>query len=58
MCAFLYIIKNGCKRKALLSEYRHPHMVWVKFSSWSKNGEIDRIFEALQIIHCRGHGEF
>ena len=42
VCAILYIIENGCKWRALLSESGNWHTIWCK------NGTIDRIFEALQ----------
>lgn len=48
LCALLYIIENGCKWMALLSEYRKRHTIYVKFNRWCKNGTIDRIFETLQ----------
>ena len=48
VCAILYIIENGCKWRALLSEYGNWHTIYVRFNRWCKNGTIDRIFEALQ----------
>lgn len=48
LCALLYVIENGCKWRALPKEYGNWHTVYVRFNRWSKNGTIDRIFEALQ----------
>jgi transposase len=46
--ALLYIIENGCKWRALPSEYGDWHTIYVRFNRWSKNGVIERIFVALQ----------
>ena len=48
MRALLYIIANGCKRRALPKEYGTWHTIYVRFNRWSKNGTIDKIFEELQ----------
>ena len=48
LCALLYIIENGCKWRALPSEYGNRHTIYVRFNRWCKSGVTDRIFEALQ----------
>jgi transposase len=48
LCAILYIIENGCKWRALPKEYGNWHSIYVKLNRWSKNGTLERIFEALQ----------
>lgn len=48
LCAILYIIENGCKWRALPKEYGNWHTIYVKLNRWSKNGTLERIFEALQ----------
>jgi transposase len=46
--ALLYIIENGCKLRAIPKEYGNWHTLYVRFNRWSKNGVIERVFEALQ----------
>lgn len=48
MCALLYIIENGCKWRALPKKYGKWHTIYMKFSRWSENGIIQRIFEEMQ----------
>ncbi len=48
MRALLYIIENGCKWMTLPKEYGNWHTIYVRFKRWSKNGIIDKIFEAMQ----------
>jgi len=48
LCAILYLIENGCKWRALPKEYGNWHTIYVKLNRWSKNGTLERIFEALQ----------
>ena len=48
LCAILYIVENGCKWRALPKEYGNWHTIYVKLNRWSKNGTLERIFEALQ----------
>ena len=48
LCALLYIIENGCKWRALPKEYGNWHSVYMKFSRWSKNGTIQKIFDQMQ----------
>jgi transposase len=48
LCAILYIIENGCKWRALPKEYGNWHTIYVKLNRWSKNGTLERIFEAMQ----------
>ena len=48
MCALLYIIENGCKWRALPKKYENWHTIYMRFSRWSQNGTIQKIFEELQ----------
>ena len=48
LCAVLYIIENGCKWRALPKDYGNWHTIYVKLNRWSKNGTLERIFEAMQ----------
>ena len=48
LCAMLYIIENGCKWRALPEKYGKWHTIYMRFSRWSQNGTIQRIFETLQ----------
>lgn len=48
MCALLYIIENGCKWRSLPKKYGNWHTIYMRFSRWSKNGTIQKIFEELQ----------
>jgi len=48
LCAILYLIENGCKWRALPKEYGNWHTIYVRLNRWSKNGTLERIFEALQ----------
>ena len=36
LCASLYIIENGCKRRALPKEYGNRHTIYVRFNRWCK----------------------
>ena len=47
--AILYVTENGCKWRALPKSYGNWHTVYVRMNRWSKNGVLQRIFEALQI---------
>ena len=44
LCALPYIIENGCKWRVMPKEYGNRHSVYMKFSRWSKNGTIQKIF--------------
>ena len=47
--AILYVAENGCKWRALPKTYGNWHTVYVRMNRWSKNGVLQRLFEALQI---------
>ena len=47
--AILYIAENGCKWRALPKEYGNWHTIYVRMNRWSKNGVLQRVFEALQL---------
>ncbi len=44
----LYIIENGYKWRTLPEKYGKWHTIYMRFSRWSQNGTIQRIFETLQ----------
>ena len=46
--ALLYLVENGCKWRALPKKFGNWHTIYMRFSRWSKNGTIQRIFEELQ----------
>jgi transposase len=46
--AILYIAENGCKWRAMPSEFGKWQTIYKKFSRWTKNGVMQRIFAALQ----------
>jgi|SRR5215469_14795612 len=48
LSAIFYALENGCKWRALPKEFGNWHTIYVRFSRWSKNGCLQRIFEALQ----------
>lgn len=48
LCVILYIVEKGCKWRALPKEYGNWHTIYVRLNRWSKNGTLERIFEALQ----------
>ncbi len=47
--ALLYIAENGCKWRALPKEFGNWHTIYVRMNRWSKNGVLQRVFEALQL---------
>ena len=47
--AILYVAENGCKWRALPKSYGKWHTVYVRMNRWSKNGVLQRVFEALQV---------
>ena len=46
--AILYMAENGSKWRALPKEFGSWSTIYKKFSRWAKNGELQRIFAALQ----------
>lgn len=46
--AILYIAENGCKWRALPTEFGKWQTIYKKFSRWAKSGVMQRIFAALQ----------
>ena len=47
--AILYVTENGCKWRALPEEYGNWHTIYIRMNRWSKNGVMQRVFEALQL---------
>ena len=46
--AILYVAENGCQWRALPKSYGNWHTVYTRINRWSKNGVLQRLFEALQ----------
>jgi transposase len=46
--AILYITENGCKWRALPEAFGNWHTIYMRMNRWSKNGVLQRLFEALQ----------
>jgi transposase len=46
--ALLYVLENGCKWRALPSEYGKWHTVYTRLSRWSKSGVLQEAFLCLQ----------
>ena len=44
-CAII-MVENGCKWRALPKEFGNWHTIYMRFSRWTKNGTIQRIFDA------------
>lgn len=47
--ALLYVAENGCKWRALPERFGKWHTVYERMNRWSKNGVLQRVFEALQL---------
>lgn len=47
--AILYVTENGCKWRALPEYYGNWHTIYMRMNRWSKNGVLQRVFEALQV---------
>ncbi len=47
--AILYVTKNGYKWRALPKKYGNWHTIYVRMYRWSKNGVLQRVFEALEL---------
>jgi transposase len=45
--ALIYRCKNGCSWRDLPKEFGNWHVVYVRFSRWSKNGVLERVYTAL-----------
>ena len=46
--AILYVTENGCQWRALPNSYGNRHTIYTRMNRWSKNGVLQRLFEALQ----------
>jgi len=46
--AVLYVAENGCKWRALPTEFGNWHTIYTRLRRWAENGVLDRLFEALQ----------
>lgn len=48
--AMLYVMENGCKWRALPSEYGNWHTIYVRINRWAKSGLLQKVFLYLQKI--------
>lgn len=48
--AMLYVMENGCKWRALPSEYGNWHTIYTRINRWAKSGLLQRIFLYMQSI--------
>ena len=59
IAALLYICENGCKWRALPSEFGDWHVIYVRYSRWVENGVIAKLFNELAkhklIINAASH---
>jgi transposase len=46
--AFLFVVENGCKRRALPEKYGYWHTVYTRVIRWAHSGVLDRVFAKLQ----------
>ncbi len=52
--AVLYVLENGCKRRALPERFGKWQTVYARFRRWSRSGVLERLFAALQELHAPG----
>ena len=52
--AVLYVLENGCKRRALPERFGKWQMVYARFRRWSRSGMLERLFAALREPHAPG----
>ena len=52
--AVLYVLENGCKRRALPERFGKWSTVYARFRRWSRSGVLERLFAALQELHAPG----
>jgi transposase len=45
--ALIYRCKNGCSWRDLPRELGHWHVIYMRFSRWTHNGVMDRVYAAL-----------
>ena len=46
--ALLYIVENGCKRRALPEKFGKWSTIYKRFRRWSETGVLERVFKELQ----------
>ena len=46
--AVLYVLENGCKRRALPERFGNWSVVYARFRRWSRSGVLERLFAALR----------
>ena len=52
--AVLYVLENGCKRRALPEWFGKWQTVYARFRRWSRSGVLERLFAALRELHTPG----
>ncbi|GHV56713.1 hypothetical protein AGMMS49579_21610 [Spirochaetia bacterium] len=45
--ALIYRCENGCKWRALPKSFGNWHVIYMRFSRWSENGVLERVYTAL-----------
>jgi transposase len=54
--ALIYRCENGCKWRSLPKTFGDWHTIYVRFSRWSENGVLERVYTALEtegLIHLK-----
>ena len=46
--AVLYVLENGCKRRALPERFGNWFTIYARFRRWSRSGVLERLFAALR----------
>ena len=52
--AVLYVLENGCKRRALPERFGKWKTVYAQFRRWSRSGVLERLFAALREQEAAG----
>ena len=45
--ALIYRCKNGCSWRDMPKEFGHWHVIYMRFSRWTRNGVLERVYAAL-----------
>jgi transposase len=46
--AILYVLENGCNRRALPSYFGNWHTIYTRMSRWAKSGVLNTVFTRFQ----------
>ncbi len=47
--ALLFVAEHGCKWRGLAKHFGNWHSIYARRNRWAKSGELDRVFERLQL---------